>query len=273
MRAAANAWTNGLTSLCWPPVKPEGRHLSLAVHVAANAEAMSRAAAAHLTQTLRARPDALLCLATGASPARTYELLAQRGRAERSLFGRARMLKLDEWGNLADDDPASCELYLREKLIQPLRIPPDRFFGWRNQPADPAAECRRVATWLAANGPIDVNVLGLGTNGHLGFNEPAAHLQPGPHVARLSSTSLSHSMLGGSRRKVHSGLTLGMADILHSKEIVLLVSGRHKAEPMRTLFTRRITPRFPVSFLWLHPNVHLFCDRAATRFLPPEELA
>jgi galactosamine-6-phosphate isomerase len=254
-------------------VKPEGRHLSLAVHVATDAEAMSRAAAVHLAQALRARPDALLCLATGASPARTYELLAERGRAERSLFGRARLLKLDEWGNLATDDPASCEFYLREKLIRPLRIPPARFFGWRNLPSHPAAECRRVAAWLAANGPIDVNVLGLGTNGHLGFNEPATHLQPGPHVARLSATSMGHSMLGGSRRKVRSGLTLGMADILRSKQIVLLVSGRHKAGPMRTLFSRRITPRFPVSFLWLHPNVHLFCDRAATHLLPPEELA
>ena len=246
--------------------------MSPAVHLAADPEGMSRAAAAHLAKALRTKPNALLCLATGASPARTYELLAKRGRAEPSLFAQARLLKLDEWGNLPVDDPASCEFYLRQKLIQPLRIPPERFFGWHNQPADPAAECRRMAAWLAANGPIDVSVLGMGTNGHLGFNEPAASLQPGPHVARLSDTSLSHSMLGGSKRKVCSGLTLGMADLLHSMEIVLMVSGRHKADQMQRLFTRRITPRFPVSFLWLHPNVHLFCDRDAARLLPPEVL-
>jgi galactosamine-6-phosphate isomerase len=243
------------------------------VHVATDAEGMSRAAAAHLTAVLRREPDALLCLATGASPARTYELLARRGRADRSLFAQARLLKLDEWGSLPAGDPATCESYLRQRLLVPLRIPADRFFGWRNQPNDPEAECRRVAVWLAANGPIAVSVLGLGTNGHLGFNEPAAQLQPGPHVARLSLASLSHTMLGGSRRGLSSGLTLGMADLLRSREVVLLVNGRHKADQLRRLFRRRITPRFPASFLWLHPHVHLFCDRAAASRLSPEDLA
>ena len=243
------------------------------LHVSPDFEAMSRAAAEFLAAETQRKPDALFCLATGASPARTYELLSREGRADRALFAQARFLKLDEWGGLAADDPGSCERYLRERLIGPLGIPRGRFFGWRNCPPDPTSECRRVARWLAAHGPVDISVLGMGTNGHLGFNEPAPYLTAGPHVARLSAASLGHSMLGGSRRGLCTGLTLGMADLLRSRQIVLLVSGRRKARQMRRLFTRRITPRFPVSLLWLHPDVHVFCDRDAARFLSPEDLS
>lgn len=233
---------------------------------------MSQAAAGFLAAEAQRKPDALFCLATGASPVRTYELLAERGRREPALLARARWIKLDEWGGLALDDPATCESAIRAKLLEPLRTPPENYFGWQSQPADLDAECRRVADWLAANGPIDVNVLGVGLNGHLGFNEPADALQPGPHVATLSETSLTHSMLKSAQGQARYGLTLGMADLLQSREIVLLVSGRHKAEQVRRYFTQEITPQFPVSFLWLHPAVTIFCDRDAASLLHSELL-
>jgi galactosamine-6-phosphate isomerase len=240
----------------------------LTIHVAEDYEAMSRAAARHVAAALRANPTALLCLATGATPARTYELLVEAGRRKPALFRHARLLKLDEWGGLAADDPAACGVYLQEKLCRPLGIGRDRFFGWRSQPRRPQAECARIATWLAVHGPIDVNILGLGVNGHLGFNEPAAALPAGPHVARLSPASRRHSMLGTSRARPRYGLTLGMGDLLHSREVVLLVNGSHKAAQLHRLLTGHVTPRFPASFLRLHPALTVFCDRASAALLP-----
>ena len=237
-------------------------------HVAADYETMSRAAADCIAAAVRKKPDALLCLATGASPARAYELLEDKRRHEPHLFDRVRLMKLDEWGGLGRADPGSCEAYLREKLVRPLRVGADRFFGWQCQPTDPRAECRRIAGWLAANGPIDVSILGLGLNGHLGFNEPADTLPAGPHVAALSETSMTHSMLGKARGKVRRGFTLGLADILHSRKVLLLVSGAAKAAPMRRLFTRQITTQFPASLLWLHPAFVIFADRAALSLIP-----
>ncbi|HEY9171989.1 MAG TPA: 6-phosphogluconolactonase [Verrucomicrobiae bacterium] len=245
---------------------------SPALQVLPDYETMSQAAAAFLVEAVGRKPDALFCLPTGVSPARTYELLVAQARRQPGLFDRARWLKLDEWGGLAMDDPASCEADLRTKVIEPLRVRPERFFGWQSRPADPAAECRRVAGWLAANGPIDVCLLGLGLNGHLGLNEPAEALQPDPHMASLSETSLRHAMLKSARSRPQYGLTLGMADLLQSRRIVLLVSGTHKAEPLRRFFTREITTQFPASFLWLHPAVTIFCDRAAAARLPKEAL-
>jgi len=221
-------------------------------------ETMSGAAADWLTRRLRTNPGALLCLATGGTPERTYELLARQP----ALLRRARLLKLDEWGGLARTDPATCEAYLQRVLVRPLGQH-HTLHGFRCRPRDPEAECRRVNAWIEANGPIDLCVLGLGVNGHLGFNEPAATLPPFAHVAKLSAASLKHGMLSAAREQPNYGMTLGLANLLASREILLVVSGSHKRAALQRLLESDVTTRFPATFLWLHPRVTLLADRAA----------
>jgi galactosamine-6-phosphate isomerase len=225
-------------------------------------EAVSQRAADWLADRIREQPDALMCLATGATPMRSYELLAQRRQTEPQLFDRVRVLKLDEWGGLPLADPATCESHLRQALIEPLGLA-ERYVGFDSQPADPLAECARIARWLEQHGPIDVCVLGLGLNGHLGFNEPADALQPHAHVAELSATSQSHAMVRQGAQRPSYGLTLGMADLLLARHVLLLVTGAAKQQPLRELLSGRITTHFPASLLALHPNVLLLCDAAA----------
>lgn len=224
-------------------------------------EAASRYAADWIARLIREHPSLLLCVAAGTTPMRTYALLAEQGATEPELFARVRLLKLDEWGGLAMNDLATCEQHLRKALIDPLGLQ-NRFTGFRSHSCDAEAECKRIATWLENNGPIDLCVLGLGVNGHLGFNEPAADLQPHAHVAELSHESLSHPMLAGTPKQPSHGLTLGMADILQSRRIVLLVTGRLKRVALERLLTGRITTAFPASLLHLHPEVKLVCDSA-----------
>src|SRR5262245_48612124 len=152
-------------------------------------EAMSRHAADWLAARLGQVPDALFCLAAGSTPVRTYQILAQRHEHEPALFAESRIIKLDEWGGLSMEDPATCEQCLRAHLIDRLGLG-KRYVGFESRSADPDAECRRVANWLAQHGPIDTCVLGLGVNGHLGFNEPGTSLSPHAHVAKLSDDSL-----------------------------------------------------------------------------------
>lgn len=237
--------------------------------VAADSEGMSRSVAARMAGELREEPASLVCLATGASPQRAYELLAAEGRENPALVARARWLKLDEWGGLAMDDPATCEVYLRRTLLDPLQVPADRYMGWHSQPPDPQAECRRVAAWLREHGPIDLLILGIGENGHLGFNEPAEHLQSGPHIAKLAPSSLRHPMLDHSAGQVSYGLTLGIEDILSARRILLLASGGHKATQLWRMFEGPPSPEFPASMLLTHPAVTVLCDRAAASLLPP----
>jgi galactosamine-6-phosphate isomerase len=220
---------------------------------------MSRHAADWLVERLRENSDALVCLASGNTPTRAYEILAAHYAAERKLFERMRAIKLDEWGGLAMDDPGSCEHHLRRTVIDPLGLN-DRYVAFDGQSPAPADECDRIARWLAENGPIDLCVLGLGVNGHLGFNEPGPILQPHAHLAQLSPASLAHAMLSRTTVRPTFGLTLGIADILQSRRILLLVSGAAKRDPLARLLDGSISTQFPASLLSLHASVTLLCD-------------
>lgn len=222
-------------------------------------EAISQAAARWLEAALRYKPSALFCLATGSTPTRAYDLFVERTLRRGVPMHRMRVLKLDEWGGLAMNDPASCERHLQRHIVRPLALG-KRYVGFRSNPPVPAKECARIERWLAEHGPIDVCVLGLGINGHVAFNEPGRFLRSGPHVASLARASLRHAMLKESRSQPRFGLTLGMADLLQSQRILLLVSGGAKRQAFHRLMSGEITPAFPASFLWLHPNTTVFHD-------------
>ena len=226
-------------------------------------EDLSRVASAMIIQQLETDPDLLLCAATGNTPSRTYALLAEEYQRRPERFAGLRVLKLDEWGGLAADDPGSCEYYLRTRLVDPLQITGQRYTGFRNDPEDPETECKRMQTELSASGRIGCCILGLGVNGHIGFNEPAAFLQPGCHVARLAPTTVQHTMVEGKQHLPSYGLTLGIADILQARMILLLISGGSKTEITRQFLRQRVTPELPASFLWLHDNVCCLLDKAA----------
>ena len=222
-------------------------------------EAMSVSAAKIMAHAVAGKPDLLLCAASGDSPTRAYQLFTQDNKAGAAL----RVLKLDEWAGLAADDEASCDAYLRRHLIDPLAIPPERYWSFDGGAADGQAECAAMDQRLATEGPIDLCLLGVDVNGHLALNEPAAELQADCHVAVLAATSKNHPMLDGRAAPPSHGLTLGMAAILQSKHLLVLVSGAHKRDAMSKFLSRRITPHFPASFLWLHGNVDFLCDAAA----------
>ena len=239
-----------------PPAK-------LRIQVAEDYEDLSRQAAELILKEMRKQPGLLLCASAGGTPTRTYGLLAAKCAQQPQWFKKLRVLQIDEWGGLAPDNPATCQTDLCLKLLQPLQVIPKRYVGFRSDAPDPPGECQRIAQWLAVNGPIGVCILGLGTNGHVAMNEPADALNPHPHVAKLAKSSQYHPMLKDLRRKPRYGLTLGIGDILRSRKILLLVNGAHKRAALERVLEPRVTTRFPASFLWLHPDATVLCDRSA----------
>jgi galactosamine-6-phosphate isomerase len=231
--------------------------------VRSNPETASRYAADRICRALRARPSLLLCAAAGGSPAGTYRELARHARREPGLFRHLRVIQVDEWLGLDPGDPATCAADLQDKLVGPLGLSRDRFCALRTDAANPARECRRVAAWLARHGPIDLAVLGVGRNGHLAMNEPAAALTPGVHVARLAPATRRHALLRACARKPTRGITLGMSDLVASREILLLALGPQKRPLVRRLRQPAVSTRFPASLLQLHPHTTVVCDRAA----------
>jgi len=224
---------------------------------------MSTRAADLVGEELTKKPGLLLCTATGASPEGLYEMLGTRYRKEPGLFDQLRIIKLDEWGGIPDNHPVSCEHYLKSRLLEPLKIPEERYLGFRSDPKDPEAECQSIRSSLDQQGPIDLCILGLGQNGHLGFNEPASQLEPFCHMARLSEHSLEHSMVASLEIKPRYGLTLGMQEILSSRRIVLMVTGAGKKGMVNRLMEQKISTALPASLLWTHVQVDCFLDRSA----------
>lgn len=222
---------------------------------------MSELAASLVQESIRQKPGLLLCAATGSSPEGLYSELAKQASREKELFSALRILKLDEWGGLPENHPATCEYYLKTRLLDPLGIGRGRYISFHSDPEDPEKECGRIHDRLQKEGPIDVCILGLGRNGHLGLNEPAAHLEPRCHVAVLSEESLGHPMITSLAKKPAYGLTLGMQDILASRRIIMLVSGHDKKQMVEKFLEGTVSGELPASFLWEHGRVDCLIDR------------
>jgi galactosamine-6-phosphate isomerase len=219
-------------------------------------EQLSETAAGLILDQIRLKPDLLLCAATGNSPIGIYSRLAALAEQEPPLFGQLRIIKLDEWAGIAHGSEGSCERYLRHHMLNPLKIDDARYISFVSDATDPIRECERIRFRLSEEGPIDIAVLGLGKNGHLGFNEPAGLLEPHCHLTPLTATSKGHDMMNHARQKPAQGMTLGIKEILSANMIILVVSGKGKGEAMSTLLSGKITTSCPASFLWLHDKVY-----------------
>lgn len=222
-------------------------------------QSMSIAAAELVRSCLIAKPDALFCLATGGSPKRLYEILARNP----DRCSHARTMALDEWHGIDREHPSTCRTFLQQNVFEPWGVPAERQEVFDASAADPGAECRRMAARLDETGPFDLCILGLGRNGHLGLNEPAHVLQPHAHVVELDECSQGHAMLTEEGACVDRGMTFGMADILASRQIVMLVCGTGKEDVARTLFAEQVRTDCPATFLHLHANAQIFVDEGA----------
>jgi len=226
-------------------------------------EAMSQGASDLLVEELRKRNESLVCCATGGSPLGLYQRMARMFLKEENLFAGVRILKLDEWGGIPLSDSNSCHSYLQENLLIPLKISADRYFAFDSEARKLDGECERIQQTIEKRGPIDFCILGLGKNGHLGFNEPADFLQGDCHVAQLASTTVQHSMVQTMSKTPTFGMTIGLKDILGSKKILLLITGKQKEAAIQKLMTKEITTQLPASFLWLHPQVECLVDKTS----------
>jgi glucosamine-6-phosphate deaminase len=236
------------------------------VTVFPNDRAAARALAKEIAGFVQARPTLVLGLPTGRTPVRLYHELVSLVAHKQLDLSRIRTFNLDEFLGVRRDDPGSYRRFMEEHLFEPAGIS-DEQVGFLNGAApDPAAECERYEEAIAAAGGIDVQILGIGTNGHIGFNEPARELQARTHRVRLKpETRRSNAALfGGDPDAVPpEALSMGMATILQARSIVLLATGRSKAGCIARVVNGPITTKLPASFLQLHHDVEIVLDEGA----------
>jgi len=231
--------------------------------------ALAHALASHVARALTAQPALVLGLATGRTPIPLYRELARHHAAGRADFSRATTFNLDEFLGVSPTDPRSYRAFMEKHLFGRVNLAPRRihFLNGAVRPGrDVQRECDRYERAIERAGGIDMQILGLGMNGHIGFNEPARALEARTHSTRLKpATRRANAPLFGNRVGAvpREALSMGMATILHAKRIILLATGSTKARCVERMIAGPVTPRLPASFLQLHRHVEIWLDRAA----------
>ncbi len=230
-----------------------------------NYEAMSRAAAAVMAAQIIAKPDSVLGLATGSSPIGLYQDLIAGCKAGDLDFSRITTVNLDEYAGLPGTHDQSYRYFMDHNLFDHVNIDIARTNVPSGVAPDPQAECERYEALLRKLGPADIQLLGMGRNGHIGFNEPDDHFTAPTHVVELTASTIEANarFFASADQVPKKALTMGVGAIMRAKRVLVVVSGPDKAQAVRDAFAGPITPQVPASILQLHPDVVLAGDKAA----------
>ena len=237
-------------------------HHSPRITVFPDERTAARALARRIAADVSANPRIVLGLPTGRTPIALYAELPKLDVD----FSQATTFNLDEFLGIPPSHPGSFREFMEHHLFRRVNLDRDRIHFLDGSAADPDAECARYERAIDDAGGLDLQVLGLGTNGHIGFNEPARELQPRTHRVTLKPESRrsSAALFGGDPAAVPAeALSMGMATILQARCIVLLATGQSKAACVERLLNGPVTPELPASFLQLHREVDVMIDEPA----------
>jgi glucosamine-6-phosphate deaminase len=230
--------------------------------------ALARTLADRVIGAIADRPGLVLGLPTGRTPLPFYETLRQLSRERQTDWSRVRTFNLDEFVGLVAGSAGSYRAYMQRELFDAVNLPADRIGFLDGMAVDLEAECERYERAIETAGGIDLMILGLGTNGHIGFNEPGPALEARTHRARLlpATRAGNQAWFGGDPARVPAeALSMGMGTILRAREVVLIATGAAKAATVERMLKGPITTELPASFLQLHPHAAVMLDLAAIR--------
>ena len=230
-----------------------------------NQQEIANVGADMIAEVVVANPTAVLGLATGSTPVPMYQELIRRYEAGKLDFSSVRSVNLDEYYPLAPDNDQSYRYFMNHQLFDHINIDKNNTNVPDGLAADPAAACKAYEGIIRNLGGIDIQVLGIGGNGHIGFNEPAEALDPLTHLTDLTEDTIkANSRFFESEADVpRYALTMGIGTILSARRIMLIATGEAKAKAIATVLSGKLTTSCPASMLSLHNDVTVICDRAA----------
>ncbi|QRG66508.1 glucosamine-6-phosphate deaminase [Brevibacillus choshinensis] len=230
---------------------------------------LSKQAARLIADEVKQRPDTVLGLATGGTPVGMYRELIAIHQKEGVDFSQASSFNLDEYVGLSGQHPQSYRAYMDENLFDHINLPREKTNVPHGDAADLGAECKRYEQAIAAAGGIDIQVLGIGNNGHIGFNEPGSAKDTTTRVVQLTSSTIeANARYFDTIEEVPTqAISMGIRTILSAKKIVLLASGKAKAEAVQHMLEGEMTSDVPASLLQQHPDVTVIVDVEAAAAL------
>lgn len=233
---------------------------------------MSQKAANEILELVHREKRCTLGLATGSTPEGVYKVLVEDFNKGETSYKHVSSVNLDEYVGLAKDNPNSYHHYMKSNLFQHIDLPESQQLIPNGEAKDLEEECRGYEKTIAELGGVDLQLLGIGHNGHIGFNEPGTPFTSRTHVVDLAEkTRKANARFFSDVSEVPTqAITMGIETILESKKILLLISGKSKAEALSKLMNGPIDESFPASILKNHPNVTIMADEEAMSLLEEE---
>ena len=233
--------------------------------VAKNYEEMSQRAADLIAAQVLQEEDSVLGLATGGSPVGTYDCLAELYREGRLDFSKVTSVNLDEYEGMTHDNPQSYWYFMNEHFYSRVNIRPENTHVPDGADPDPEHACRANDRIIEEVGGFDLQLLGIGPDGHIGFNEPADAFAVGTHLVTLEQSTIDANRRFFEKEEdvPRSAVTMGIGSIMRARRIVLVANGENKQDPVLASFFGPVTPKMPASILQLHPNCTVVLDEAA----------
>ena len=230
-----------------------------------NYEELSRKAANIIAAQITLKPDCLLGLATGSSPIGTYDNLVSMYESGNLDFSRVRSVNLDEYMGLGGDNNQSYRYFMNKHLFERVNIDMTNTHVPDGTVLDSEKACAAYNALLAEMGTIDLQVLGIGPNGHIGFNEPDDHFAAETHCVDLTDATIQANkrFFENEADVPRKAYTMGIGNIMSAKMIVLVANGKNKAKALAAALKGPVTPQCPASILQFHPNAIIIADEDA----------
>ena len=226
---------------------------------------MSQIAARYFAAQVLLKPTSVFGFATGSTPIGLYKELIRKNAEGKITFKFAHTVNLDEYYGMPRDHEQSYYSFMHANLFDHIDIDPANTRLPNGMAEDADAECKAYDAHIASLGGVDMQLLGIGHDGHIGFNEPADHFSKGTNCVTLTAMTIDANkrFFASADEVPRKALTMGMREIMQAKKIVMVVSGKDKAQILYESFCGPITPQVPASILQLHPDVTLVADEDA----------
>ncbi len=230
--------------------------------------AISENIAGLMTQLLQQKPSAVICIASGDSPKLTCELFCKKVKEETIDISQFFFVGLDEWVGLPPATPGSCHNDFQKRLIQPLGLAASQYHLFNAMATNLQAECAAMDKVISEKGGIDLMIVGIGMNGHIGFNEPGVDFSLLSHVIDLDETTVTVGQKYFQQQVIlQKGITLGFSHLLKAEKVFLLANGTRKATVIQKAVEGAITNTFPASIMQQHKNGFIIIDKEAASLL------
>lgn len=235
------------------------------IYMGEDYKGMSRKAANIISAQIILKPDCVLGLATGSTPIGTYDQLVNWYEKGDLDFSKVVTINLDEYKGLSGDNDQSYRYFMNKHLFDRINIYKENTYVPNGLEADSKKACQEYNDIITKCGGIDMQLLGLGHNGHIGFNEPGGAFEKETHCVNLTKSTIEANKRFFDKEEdvPRQAYTMGIKSIMQAKKILVVVSGEDKADIVKGAFTGPVTPEVPASVLQLHNDVTLVGDRAA----------